>query len=151
MTTAFHFQTNKTVKQFGKQISIALLINVIFLIVVCINDFPGVNAPIEARQNWAYKEFEFNGYSTIVNSIERTKEIKDKVGQIRFVAPTKGRNLFFRTGAGNMPLSDLTLEVVGAKGTGIAYTTALGRQGVWGICFEYQGKKTQLGGWESCN
>jgi hypothetical protein len=50
------------------------------------------------------------------------------------------------TGAGNMPMSNLTLEVVGEKGTGIAYITALGRQGVWGICFEERGKKTQLWG-----
>lgn len=141
LETAFHFKTNRTFKQFGKKISIVLLINLILLMYVCINDFPGINAPIEARQKWAYQKF--SGYSTIVDTIERSNKITDKVGQIRFVAPTIGRNLLFRIGAGNMPLSDLTLEVVGEKGTGIAYITAVGGSTL-GMSFEYQGEKTKV-------
>jgi hypothetical protein len=147
---ASHSQNNKNVKYFGKKISSALLINLFFLMVVCINDFPGVNAPIEARQKWAYKELNgyTDAYSTIVNSIKEADQITDKVGQVKFVAPTKGRNLFFRIGAGNMVTSDLTLEVVGKKGTGIANITTIGG-GIQAISFEYQGKKTKLTSWGS--
>jgi hypothetical protein len=142
------FKKNKSLNHLFQKTAPVFLISLILLIVVCINDFPGVNAPIAVRQEWAYKKFP--GYSIIVDSIERTNEITDKVGQIKFVAPTKGRNLFLRVGAGHMPLSNLTLEVVGEKGTGIAYICTLGDQGVWGISFEYQGKKTKLWGSESC-
>lgn len=148
LITASRFQINKSVRHFVGKISSTLLINLILLMVVCINDFPGVNAPIESRQKWAYKEF--TSYSFLVDSIKGTNEITDKVGQVKFVAPTKGRNLLFRIGAGNMPISDLTLEVVGEKGTGIAYINALGSS-IWGICFEYQGKTTKLWGSQSCN
>jgi hypothetical protein len=143
-----NFENTKSLKHIFKKTAPVLLISLILLIVVCINDFPGVNAPIAVRQEWAYKKFP--GYSIIVDSIERTNEITDKVGQIKFVAPTKGRNLLLRVGAGHMPLSNLTLEVVGEKGTGIAYICTLGGQGIWGISFEYQGKKTKLWGSESC-
>ena len=141
-------ENTKSLKHILKKIAPVLLISLILLVIVCINDFPGVNAPIAVRQEWAYKKFP--GYSIIVDSIERTNEITDKVGQIKFVAPTKGKNLFLRVGAGHMPLSNLTLEVVGEKGTGIAYICTLGDQGVLAISFEYQGKKTKLWGLESC-
>ncbi|HEY9609929.1 hypothetical protein [Allocoleopsis sp.] len=131
---ASHSQTNKTLKHFGKEFSSALLINLFFLMVVCINDFPGVNAPVEARQKWAYREL--YAYSSIADYIKKDKVITRNIGQIRFVAPTKGRNLLFRIGAGNMVTSELTLEVVGEKGTGIAYITAMGGY-VQDISFEY--------------
>ena len=69
LITASRFQTNKNLRHFVGKISSALLINLIVLMVVCINDFPGVNAPIGARQRWAYKEF--SPYSFIVDSIKR--------------------------------------------------------------------------------
>src|ERR687886_2058786 len=47
-----------------------------------------------------------------------------------------------------MVTSDLTLEVVGKKGTGIANITTIGG-GIRAISFEYQGKKTKLTSWGS--
>ncbi len=142
-------ENTKSLRHLLKKIATVLLISLILLLIVCRNDFPGVTAPIAVRQEWAYKKFP--GYSGIVDSIERTNEITDKVGQIKFVAPTKGRNLFLRVGAGDMPQSNLTLEVVGEKGTGVAYICTLGEWGIWGISFEYQGKKTKLWSSGNCN
>lgn len=152
LVTASHLQTNKSVKHFLIKIYSGLLINLIVLMVVCINNFPGVNASIEARERWAYREL--RNYSTIVNSLKSEsfgKIITDKVGEIRFVAPTKGRNLFYPIGGSSGPYSELTLEVVGQKGKGIAYICTWGGHGITSISFEYQGKKTKRWGLESCN
>jgi hypothetical protein len=132
-----------------RKIATVLLISLTLLLFVCNTDFPGVNAPVEVRQKWAYEKFMH--YPGIVNSIKENNHIIDKVGSIRFVAPTKGRNLHVYLGASSGPTSELTLEVVGEKGTGIAYlTTWMG--GIHGFCFEYQGKKTKLwGSQRSCN
>lgn len=83
--------------------------------------------------------------SAIVNSIKENNHITDKVGHIKFVAPTKGRNLPIDIGASSGPTSQLTLEVVGEKGTGIAYLTTWGGS-IHGLYFKYQGKKTKLWG-----
>jgi hypothetical protein len=141
--TAYEFETNKSSKYFIVKIATVLLVNLTFLLVVCINDFPGVNAPVEDRQEWAYEKFE--NYSSIVIQIKETNQITDKVGQIKFVAPTKGRNLPIVIGGSSGPTSELTLEVVGEQGTGIAYITS-SNGAVNGLCFEYQGKKTKLWG-----
>lgn len=126
-----------------RKIATVLIFNVTLLLVVCITDFSGVNSSIEVRQKWAYKKFRH--YPAIVNSIKENNYITDKVGQIRFVAPTKGRNLHIDIGASSGPTSKLTLEVVGEKGIGIAYLTTWGSS-IHGLCFEYKGKKTKLWG-----
>lgn len=121
------------------KISTVVLINLIVLLVVSKNDFPGVQAPIALRQKWAYEEFNF--YTQVVRHIGFCNPIKDKVGQIKFIAPTKGRNIHIAEG-GSGDNSELTLEVVGEKGTGIAH---LSGQFVPSVkFFEYQGKKTQV-------
>ena len=85
----------------------------------------------------------------IVHSIKESNQITAQVGQIKFIAPTKGRNLYMLGGDSGTG-SELTLEVVGEKGTGIAYINSW-----WGsitnLCFEYQGKKIKLWSSESCN
>lgn len=148
----YTFEKNKSLKHFLKKIATILLMSLILQLVVCINDFPGVNAPVEVRQKWAYKKF--SNYSAMVYSIQESNQIIDQVGQIKFVAPTKGRNLFVVIGGSSGPTSEFTLEVVGEKGTGIAYITTWGRWYITGVCFEYQGKKTELTKWRgsgSCN
>lgn len=132
---------------FFLKITTALLINLILLLVVCHNDFPGVNAPIEIRQKWAYKEF--SHYPETVNFVKNAEKITEKVGEVKFVAPTQGRNLITNsTGSGGgLSLQDslYTLEVVGEKATGIAYIRGWRANYMYkSLCFEYQGKKTQI-------
>jgi hypothetical protein len=142
------FNINKSIKYFIVKTAIVLLANLTLLVVVCISSFPGVHAPIDIRQKWAYKEFE--DYPAIVDTIKQRNQITDKVGQIKFVAPTKGRNVYMPTGGSSGTTSKFTLEVVGEKGIGIAYIDSWGSM-VFKLCFEYQGKKTKLWGSESCN
>ena len=148
---AYEFELNKSLKYFFAKIATVLLVNLTFLIVVCINDFPGVNAPVEVRQEWAYEKYK--PYSQIVNSIQENHDITDKIGQIKSVAPTKGKNIFSTTEKLRADRSELTLEVVGEKGTGIAYITTYAGY-INRMCFEYQGKKTRPKPWDtglSCN
>jgi hypothetical protein len=148
---AYEFELNKSLKYFIVKIGTVLLINFTLLLVICINDFPGVNAPVEVRQEWAYKKY--IPYSQIVNSIQGNDDITDKVGQIKSVAPTKGKNIFLTTEKLRADRSELTLEVVGEKGTGIAYITTYAGY-ISRMCFEYQGKKTRPKPWAtglSCN
>lgn len=126
-----------------REISHALLINLILLAVFSYNGFPGVNAPIEMRQKWAYQRFP--PYPAMVCSIKTSGEIIGKVGNIKFIAPTKGKNIY-STSDGSMAASEFTLEVVGEKGTGIAYIETWGSI-VTGISFEHKGKKTAVKGW----
>lgn len=126
-----------------RKIATVLLFNVTLLLVVCITDFLGVNSSIKVRQKWAYEKFRH--YPAIVNSIKENNYITDKVGQIRFVAPTKGRNLPIDIGASSGSTSKLTLELVEKKGIGIAYLNTWGSS-IHGLCFEYKGKKTKLWG-----
>ncbi len=144
--TAYEFETNKSSKYFIVKIATVLLVNLILLLVVCSTDFPGVNSPVEVRQKWAYEKFRY--YPSIVCTIKQANQIKDKVGQIKFAAPTRGRNLPVIIGGSSGPSSELTLEVVGEKGTGIAYITTWAG-GVHGIYFEYQGKKTKITAWST--
>lgn len=146
INTSCLFKSNKyTVKTVSlKDITSAFLLNLILLLVICHNGFPGVNAPIEMRQKWAYKTF--SHYPAMMRSIEESNEITDKVGNIKFIGPTKGRNLHYAEGGSSHPASDFTLEVVGEKGTGIAYITTWGGS-VTGVCFEQKGKKIVLSKW----
>lgn len=129
-----------------KNINTTLLIHLVLLLAICRNDFPGVNAPIEIRQKWAYETF--TQYPNMVKSIAGTNEIIDMVGKIKFVAPTYGRNLNLETGGSSGPYSNLTLEVVGEKGTGIAYIiTKWGN--VYGMCFKHNAKHIVSKKWGS--
>ena len=148
---AYEFDSNKSLKYFIVKIATVLLINLTLLLVVCVNDFPGVNAPVEDRQEWAYENYK--PYSQIVNSIQENHDITDKIGQIKSVAPTKGKNIILTTEKLRADNSELTLEVVGEKGTGIAYITTYAGY-ISSMCFEYQGKKTRPKPWASglsCN
>jgi hypothetical protein len=72
---------------------------------------------------------------------------------MKSVAPTKGKNIFSTTEKLRADSSELTLEVVGEKGTGIAYITTCAGY-ISSMCFEYQGKKTRPKPWASglsCN
>ncbi len=135
------FEVNKSISLTRPllKISTVVAVNLILLFVVCRSDFPGVNAPIEIRQKWAYEEF--RAYSDVVNSIGLCNPITDKVGKIKFIAPTKGRNIHTTEG-GSGDNAELTLEVVGEKGTGIVHLRGMFVPSP--EFFEYQGKKTRV-------
>jgi hypothetical protein len=109
-----------------------------FVLFLYRSDFPGVNASLESRQKWAYQEFD--SYPSVVNTIGLCNEITAKLGKIKFIAPTKGRNISILD-PGSLAYADgsLTIEVVGEKGTGIVYMNVRSDD-----FFEYQGKKTRL-------
>lgn len=80
--------------------------------------FPGVAAPAEVRQQWAYKEF-WN-YGGVVDSIKSCQPIIKRVGSVKFVAPTQGQNNVYYDPGSSGHSGELTLEVVGEKGIGVA-------------------------------
>ncbi|MEH2418804.1 hypothetical protein [Nostoc sp.] len=83
-----------------------------------VNSFPGITAPAKIRQEWAYKEF--SNYDQVVNSIKRCQPIIKRVGYVIFVAPTKGlKYVVYKPGSSGHH-GELTLEVVGGRGTGVA-------------------------------
>lgn len=58
--------------------------------------------------------------------VPKSGEIINKVGGVKFVAPTKGPNIDYSEGGSSHPSSNFTLEVVGETGTGFAYITTWG-------------------------
>ncbi|MGB3790156.1 MAG: hypothetical protein WA949_19260 [Phormidesmis sp.] len=80
--------------------------------------FPGSRASAETRQQWAYKEFE--EYPSVVEQVSSCKLIIDRVGAVKTVAPIKGRNTINRDPGSSGHRGELTLEVVGEAGTGVA-------------------------------
>jgi hypothetical protein len=88
------------------------------LIAVYNNSFPGVTAPAEIRQQWA--DTKFSGYTKVVNSIKICQPIIERVGSVKFVAPTKGKNYVISEPGSSGHNGELTLEVVGDRGAGVA-------------------------------
>jgi hypothetical protein len=138
---AFEFSKSTFLPHPLFKISIVISINLILYFVLAVStSFPGVNAPIEIRQKWAYREFV--NYGNVVRDIGKCNVIRDKVGKIKFVAPTKGRNIHTSEG-GSGDYAEFTLEIAGDEGTGIAYISQhLG--GITNLSFEYQGKKAKV-------
>lgn len=90
---------------------------VFFLCLLNYSGFPGVNAPAQSRQQWGNKTF--THYENMASTLRSCKAIADRVGSVEFVAPTKGKNVVaIESGSGYR--GELTLEVVGATGTGVA-------------------------------
>ncbi|MEG5059884.1 hypothetical protein QUB60_19025 [Microcoleus sp. A2-C5] len=106
------------------------------------NGFPGVTAPAEVRQQWAYKEF-WN-YGGVVNSIKNCQPIIQRVGSVKFVAPTQGaNNVTFEPGSSGHS-GEFTLEVVGDQGIGVAYSYFHIGTFVSNVRFTYQKRTEEL-------
>jgi hypothetical protein len=80
--------------------------------------FPGVKAAAEVRQQWAYTQF--SDYNEVVDSIKRCQPILERVGSVKVVAPTQGKNYIISDLGSSGHQGELTLEVVGEKGVGVA-------------------------------
>ena len=107
--------------------------------------FPGVAASAEVRQQWAYKEF-WN-YGGVVDSIKNCQPIINRVGSVKFVAPTQGPNNVVYDPGSSGHSGELTLEVVGDQGIGVAYSYFHIGTSVSSVKFTYQKRTEQL----SCN
>ncbi|MDZ7958943.1 MAG: hypothetical protein RMY34_13855 [Aulosira sp. DedQUE10] len=82
------------------------------------SSFPGVTAVSVVREQWAYKEF--NEYKSVVDTIKTCQPIIKRVGSVKFVAPTQGRNYVVSDQGSSGHYGEFTLEVVGSKAKGVA-------------------------------
>lgn len=117
---ACRFKTRRGTRNLILSASRILVPSAIALALIGVNysGFPGVNAPAEIRQLWAYKEF--GNYDGVVNSIKQCRPVVERIGAVRFVAPTRGKNFVIADPGSSGHSGELTLEVVGEKGTGVA-------------------------------
>jgi intracellular septation protein A len=82
------------------------------------SSFPGVTAPSTVRQQWADKEF--GEYKEVMETIKTCQPIIERVGSVKYVAPTQGRNYVIDDSGSSGHRGEFTLEVVGEKGIGVA-------------------------------
>ncbi|MBW4420809.1 MAG: hypothetical protein KME13_16490 [Myxacorys californica WJT36-NPBG1] len=123
----------------------ALVLAAIALAVVAIanNGFPGETAPAEVRQQWASQEFSYYEQQ-VVDPIKTCKPIIERVGAVKFVAPTKGKNYVWSEPGSPSHSGELTLEVVGEKGSGVGNSTFHMGTSIGYVQFIHQGKSEQL-------
>ncbi|MBE9060869.1 hypothetical protein [cf. Phormidesmis sp. LEGE 11477] len=109
--------------------------------------FPGANATPQVREQWGLEHP--SGMYGGVSTFKGCKPIVDRVGNIQFVAPTEGPNFYASDYGSNHGEGEVTLEVVGSRGTGIANYKHSG----WGVSlspgssnvsFTYQGKTENI-------
>jgi len=116
------------------------------LILVNHSGFPGVTAPVELRQQWAIKEF--GNYGGVVKSIQNCRPIVERVGTVQAVAPTQGKNFVISEPGSSGHSGELTLEVVGKKGTGVANFKVHIGTAVASVDFTYQNRAEHLACWK---
>lgn len=92
----------------------ALLIAALFWIYN--GDFPTNFASAEARQQWAYTEF--TDYPSVVQEIRSCQPLTARLGEIKTVAPTWGRNFTIYDQGSSGHRGEFTLQLIGTKGTG---------------------------------
>ncbi len=105
------------------------------------NNFPG-GASAEIRQQWAYTEF--RDYDYVVKSIRSCQPIITRVGDIKAVAPTRGRNFIIYDHGSSGHQGELTLEVVGTKSAGIANFSFHIETNVYLVRFKQKNKTEEL-------
>ena len=113
-------------RQLELRIGVPLLL-ILSLFCLTYTGFPGVHATPQVREQWGLKHS--SGVYGGVSTFKDCKAIVDKIGQIQFVAPTKGPNYYASDYGSNHGEGEVTLEVVGSRGTGIANYKHSG----WGI------------------
>lgn len=118
----------------------ALLIST--LVFINYGSFPGPFASAEARQQWAYTEF--TDYKYAVSDIQNCKPIKAKVGNVKTVAPTWGKNMTVRDPGSSGHRGEFTLEVIGDKGTGVANASFHIGTTLYLVKFTHNGKTETL-------
>ncbi len=117
----------------------ALLIATLFW--VHNNDFPTNFASAEARQQWACTEF--SAYSSVVQEIRSCQPLTVRLGEIKTVAPTWGRNFTTSDPGSSGHNGEFTLQLIGKKGTGTANFSFHIETNVYQVKFT-QNNKTNL-------
>lgn len=135
-------QSNSNTVIFGLRALVPAAI-ALALVAIANNGFPGETASAEVRQQWANKEFSYYEQQ-IVNPIKTCKPIIERVGNVKFVAPTKGRNYVLSDLGSSGHYGELTLEVVGENGVGVGNSTFHLGTSIGYVQFAYQGKSEQL-------
>lgn len=106
------------------------------------SSFPGANATLFVRQKWASKEF--GGYKEVVETIKTCQPIIKRVGNVKYVAPTSGRNYVIYDPGSSGHSGEFTLEIVGEKGIGIANFSFHIETAVYNGQFTNQGKTEEI-------
>ena len=131
-----------------RRIGVPLLL-LLSLLYLTNNGFPVVNTTAQAREQWGLRHFE--NYDSVVSNFQNCQPIVDRVGEVQFVAPTRGRNYHSSDGGSNHGHGELTLEIVGSRETGIANYSYQGSPSVTihgpgsnAVSFTYRIKTEQL-------
>ncbi|MBE9011089.1 hypothetical protein IQ250_12810 [Pseudanabaenaceae cyanobacterium LEGE 13415] len=106
---------------FAKARLVIPIIMISMLLLVNQSEFPGTWASPAIRQQWAIGEFQ--NYEGVVKSIQTCPAVVDRLGQVQYVAPTRGRNYVVSDPGSSGHHGEFTLEVVGTKATGVANFT----------------------------
>jgi hypothetical protein len=106
------------------------------------SSFPGANAALFVRQKWASKEF--GGYKEVVETIKTCQPIIKRVGNVKYVAPTSGRNYVIYDPGSSGHSGEFTLEIVGEKGIGVANFSFHIETAVYNSQFTNQGKTEEI-------
>ena len=110
------------------------------------SSFPGVRASAQVRQQWAYRKF--NRYNEVVETIKTCQPITERVGSVKFVALTQGRNYVISDPGSSGHNGELTLEVIGEKSVGVAKCNYDRHGGlVEQVRFTYQGRTEEIACW----
>lgn len=112
------------------------------LVVINYGSFPGAFASAEARQQWAYTEF--TDYKFVVSDIQNCEPIKARVGNVKTIAPTWGKNITVRDSGSSGHYGEFTLEVIGDRGTGVANASFHIGTVIPSVEFTYAGKTEML-------
>lgn len=102
----------------GRKVAAVRVSFPLLLILLNYTGFPGVKATAQSRQQWASRQF--SEYDYMVSNFKRCQPVIERVGEVKFVAPTKGVN-FVADQGGSGRHGEFTLEVVGSTDTGIAH------------------------------
>lgn len=124
----------------GRLLVPVLLVGI--LIWVQNSGFPGVAAPAEVRQEWAAKEFQ--GYDSVVATIKHCQSIIQRVGRVRWVAPTQGQNYVISDPGSSGHQGEMTLEVIGTNGIGTSRSSFRHATLVDQTQFTHQGRTEKL-------
>ncbi len=112
------------------------------LILLHNSSFPGVKASAQVRQQWASREF--YRYNEVVDTIKTCKPITERVGSVKFVAPTQGKNYVVSDPGSSSHGGELTLEVIGDKSVGVANSSFHIDTAVGQVRFTYQGRTEEI-------
>ena len=82
---------------------------------------PGLIIPTQLRNNWGYSNFGIF-YERAVNELKDCQKLKEYIGTIKANALVEGNNFKVEVFMGGGDFAQMTIELVGEKGTAIVRT-----------------------------